>query len=103
MDANTWGAIVAAVIGLGALFYTRRAANDSGSTVAKEVRVTFEPLPELPLSGNSHAAEARGLLARGIASLPPGREMKWNLGVVHQLMVTGVIKKLTDKFDGSSA
>jgi hypothetical protein len=136
MDANAWIAIAAAAIGLGALYYTERAANasrsqattskeqtalqrqlridaaqpyvwvdlrpdeehggllllvvgNSGPTVATQVKVTFEPALDLPTTQTFKAAEARQLLARGIASLPPGREMRWNLGVVHQLISDG--------------
>jgi hypothetical protein len=62
---------------------------NSGPTVATQVKVTFEPQLEIPRVGNSRGDEARDLLARGIASLPPGREMKWLLGVTSQLISGG--------------
>ncbi len=62
---------------------------NSGPTVATQIRVTFDPRLELPSEGTSHGAEARELLARGISSLPPGRQMKWKLGIASQLIADG--------------
>jgi hypothetical protein len=66
---------------------------NSGPTVATNVKVTFAPDLEIPRSStapnSSRGADARDLLRRGIASLPPGRVMHWVLGVAHQLIDDG--------------
>lgn len=52
---------------------------NSGPTVATNVRVTFTPTIELD-GDNNRAHEAVEQLRAGVASLPPGRQMIWNLG-----------------------
>jgi hypothetical protein len=59
---------------------------NSGPTIATEVRVIVQP--PLPATDNNlervRAVEAR--LAAGIRSLAPGRILRWNLGVAHQIL-----------------
>lgn len=57
---------------------------NSGPTVATNVRVTFDPPLDFPQAGANRVSEAVTRLAGGISSLPPGRQMQWNMGVAHQ-------------------
>jgi hypothetical protein len=66
---------------------------NSGPTVATNVRVTFAPALDIPRSdtapSSARGADARDLLRRGIASLPPGRVMRWTLGIAQQVLDDG--------------
>lgn len=59
---------------------------NSGPTVAKHVRVTFDP----PLASEGQfaprAAEAQDQLRRGLTSLSPGRVIRWPYGLGRQLL-----------------
>src|SRR5215211_5950442 len=52
---------------------------NSGPSIARDVKVTFDPAPPSTLDIKP-ILEA---LRQGIASLPPGRTMQWGLGAAH--------------------
>ena len=52
---------------------------NSGPSIARNVKVVFDPAPPATLDIKSILE----ILKKGISSLPPGRTMKWALGVVH--------------------
>jgi hypothetical protein len=52
---------------------------NSGPSIARNVKVTFDPAPPSTLD----IKPILEILKRGIASLPPGRTMQWALGAVH--------------------
>lgn len=73
---------------------------NSGPTVATNVRVSFDPLLQMPFQdGSGHALE---VLTRGIPSLPPGRTFIWNLGGAWQIVAADNPKRyaLTIEADG---
>src|SRR3954467_1580735 len=53
---------------------------NSGPTVATNVRVVFDPPVTVPPEVYERGNKAHAVLARGIASLPPGRQLKWPIG-----------------------
>jgi hypothetical protein len=59
---------------------------NSGPTVATDVRVTFNPPLQLVVTANSRAEHAQHRLASGIPSLPPGRTLTWNAGVLSKVI-----------------
>jgi hypothetical protein len=61
---------------------------NSGPAVATDVMVTFDPpLRDTPgLTGSSGSArQAEERLNAGLASLPPGRTLRWWLGLPHEV------------------
>jgi hypothetical protein len=52
---------------------------NSGPSIARSVRVTFDPAPPSTLE----IKPILEILKQGIASLPPGRTMQWALGAAH--------------------
>ena len=52
---------------------------NSGPSIARNVKVTFDPAPPSTLDIKPILEN----LKQGIASLPPGRTMQWALGAVH--------------------
>jgi hypothetical protein len=52
---------------------------NSGPSIARNVKVTFDPAPPSTLD----LKPILEILKQGIASVPPGRTMKWALGAVH--------------------
>jgi hypothetical protein len=50
---------------------------NSGPSIARNVRVTFDPVPP----ATQDVKPILAILKQGIASLPPGRTMQWVLGV----------------------
>ena len=52
---------------------------NSGPSIARNVKVTFDPAPPSTLD----IKPILEILKQGIASLPPGRTMQWALGAVH--------------------
>jgi hypothetical protein len=58
---------------------------NSGPTVAQDVTVCIEP-PFEGADGGRYWSEAQSQLAQGVASLPPGRVMSWNLGVAFKVL-----------------
>ena len=52
---------------------------NSGPTIARNVKVTFDPAPPSTLD----IKPILEILKQGIASLPPGRTMQWALGAPH--------------------
>jgi hypothetical protein len=52
---------------------------NSGPSIARNVKVTFDPAPPSTLDIKSILE----ILKQGIASLPPGRTMQWALGAAH--------------------
>ena len=52
---------------------------NSGPSIARNVKVTFDPAPPATLD----IKPILELLNQGIASLPPGRTMQWALGAPH--------------------
>jgi len=58
---------------------------NSGATVARDVTVVFDP-PFEGEEGERYWSEPQALLASGLSSLPPGREMSWNFGVSFRLL-----------------
>jgi len=58
---------------------------NSGPTLAQDVTVRIEP-PFEGADGGRYWSEAQEQLAEGVASLPPGRVMSWNLGVAFKVL-----------------
>jgi hypothetical protein len=52
---------------------------NSGPSIARSVKVTFDPAPPSTLE----IKPILEILKQGIASLPPGRTMQWALGAAH--------------------
>ena len=52
---------------------------NSGPSIARNVKVTFDPAPPSTLD----IKPILEILKQGIASLPPGRTMQWALGAAH--------------------
>jgi len=52
---------------------------NSGPSIARSVKVTFDPAPPSTLD----IKPILEILKQGIASLPPGRTMQWALGAAH--------------------
>jgi hypothetical protein len=52
---------------------------NSGPSIARNVKVTFDPAPPSTLD----IKPILEILKQGIASLPPGRTMQWDLGAAH--------------------
>ena len=52
---------------------------NSGPSIARSVKVTFDPAPPSTLD----IKPILEILKQGIASLPPGRTMQWPLGAAH--------------------
>ena len=52
---------------------------NSGPSIARNVKVTFDPAPPSTLD----TKPILEILKQGIASLPPGRTMQWALGAAH--------------------
>jgi hypothetical protein len=52
---------------------------NSGPSIARNVKVTFDPAPPSTLD----IKPILEILKQGIASLPPGRTMQWTLGAPH--------------------
>jgi hypothetical protein len=52
---------------------------NSGPSIARNVKVTFDPAPPSTLD----IKPILQILKQGIASLPPGRTMQWALGAAH--------------------
>jgi hypothetical protein len=52
---------------------------NSGPSIARNVKVTFDPAPPSTLD----IKPILEILKQGIASLPPGRTMRWALGAAH--------------------
>jgi hypothetical protein len=52
---------------------------NSGPSIARNVKVTFDPAPPSTLD----IKPVLEILKKGIASLPPGRTMQWALGAAH--------------------
>ena len=52
---------------------------NSGPSLARNVKVTFDPAPPSTLD----IKEVLDILERGIASVSPGRTMEWVLGAAH--------------------
>jgi hypothetical protein len=52
---------------------------NSGPSIARNVKVTFDPAPPSTLD----LKPILEILKKGIASVPPGRTMKWALGAAH--------------------
>ena len=59
---------------------------NSGPTMAQNVRVTFNP--PLPATGQhgTKIAKVQEILASGLRSLAPGREIRWTLGAGYELL-----------------
>lgn len=76
---------------------------NDGPTVAQNVRVAVDP----PIA-RTNVSSAFGDLAdlpafrSGMASLPPGREMRWSLGPATEIVATGTLgqHRVTIDFDG---
>lgn len=64
----------------------RLVVRNDGPTVATNVRVTFDP----PLQGGTELltsiTDVTDRLAEGLLALPPGREMRWVLGLLHRML-----------------
>lgn len=57
---------------------------NSGPTIATDVRISFDPALDMPFEDETqHAVQ---ILARGLPSLPPGRNWQWNLGSAGQIV-----------------
>src|SRR5512133_157764 len=54
---------------------------NSGPSIARNVKVTFDPAPPARVD----IKPILEILKQGIASVPPGRTMKWALGEVHDI------------------
>jgi hypothetical protein len=52
---------------------------NSGPSIARNVKVSFDPAPPATLD----LKPILEILKKGIASVPPGRTMKWTLGAAH--------------------
>ena len=59
---------------------------NSGPTVAKKVRVKFDPPLPAGSGAGDRAKAAQAVLTDGIESLPPGRVMQWYLGGAPELL-----------------
>lgn len=61
---------------------------NSGPTVARNIRVTFDP----PLQGCepvSEISKVQHMLTNGLRSLAPGRVLRWTLGAAHEVLASG--------------
>jgi hypothetical protein len=74
---------------------------NSGHTVAKNVRATFDPsLTSLKTGAQRRAAEsASRALREGIPSLSPGRQIVWVLGSGHEVLGTETVLRFTITVD----
>lgn len=59
---------------------------NSGPTVATDVRVALDPLIIVPREVYEPGNRSHDVLTRGIASLPPGRQLKWTIGPGHDVL-----------------
>jgi hypothetical protein len=58
----------------------RLVIRNEGPTVATDVGVVFDPPLESPDAEVRFGERACGVLASGLPSMPPGKEMSWNFG-----------------------
>ncbi|MGO1184319.1 MAG: hypothetical protein ACTHZ5_10515 [Micrococcaceae bacterium] len=59
---------------------------NSGRTVASNVVVRIDPWPDHAERHQQLLSEALGRFNNGHASIAPGRELRWNLGIGHELL-----------------
>ena len=61
---------------------------NSGPTMAQNVRVTFEPALPASQGESEKVQRVEGILAEGLRSLAPGREIRWTLGAGYDLLAS---------------
>lgn len=76
---------------------------NEGPTVARNIRVTCQPsIRRSALASTRESTDEIGIFRNGIASLPPGRQMRWYLGEGADLLRESKlgVHKVTINFEG---
>lgn len=76
----------------------------SGPTVAENVRVTFDPPLPSGQQQSDKISEVQRVLASGLRSLAPGREIRWTLGAGYDLLASAEpqVRTIRVEADGPS-